>query len=234
MSEKKKLVVFSGAGVSAESGLKTFRDAGGLWENFDVMEVASIDGWNKNPELVLEFYTMRYKQLKTVKPNAAHKSIADLEDHFDVTVVTQNVDDLHERAGSSNVIHLHGELNLCRGVNHPQKTYPMPEGGIKIGQLCPEGGQMRPHIVWFGEMVPELDRAAEIVKKADIFIVVGTSLNVYPAAGLADHASGAVKYLVDPGEFAPFYKHGFKHIKEKASVGIPILASEIINEFTNL
>jgi len=194
---KKKLVVLSGAGVSAESGIKTFRDAGGLWEGHDVMEVASPEGFRKNPSLVLDFYNQRRRQLFEVQPNKAHYIIAELEQDFDITVVTQNVDDLHERAGSSNVVHLHGELLKARSVN----SYDSFDwkGDIHLGDLHTDGHQLRPHIVWFGEAVPAIPDAVSVVEKADIVIVIGTSLQVYPAAGLIDYASPkAMVYYIDP------------------------------------
>ncbi len=194
----KNLVVLSGAGISAESGIDTFRDAGGLWEGHDVMEVASPQGFENNPALVLDFYNKRRSQLKTVEPNAAHYCLAGLERNFNVQIITQNVDDLHERAGSSRVIHLHGELLKARSVNDPITIINCP-GDIHLGDLDAKGSQLRPHIVWFGEEVPEMENAIHIVEKADFVIVVGTSLQVYPAAGLMDYAPRhAHIYYVDP------------------------------------
>jgi NAD-dependent deacetylase len=217
---KKKTVVLSGAGVSAESGISTFRDSNGLWENYDVMEVASIEGWYKNPQLVIEFYNQRRTQLSTVAPNEAHKIIADLESDYEVTVVTQNVDDLHERGGSTQVIHLHGELTkVC---SDDQKKYIKDIGykTIKFGDLAPDGQLLRPFIVWFGEEVPLIQRASEIVASADIIIVLGTSLNVYPAAGLLYSAkSDAQIYVIDPKEVQPISKKVI-FIKEKATTGM--------------
>lgn len=196
---KPKLVVLSGAGVSAESGIATFRDAGGLWEGYDVMEVASIDGWYKNRKLVLDFYNMRRKQAITAVPNEAHKTIAQLEAKFDVTVVTQNVDDLHEKAGSSKVIHLHGELFKSRSTLDINLIYPVKGWELNEGDMCERGSQLRPNIVWFGEAVPLMSEAAKIVSKADVFIVVGTSLQVYPAASLVDYVSDAAhQFVIDP------------------------------------
>ncbi|MUV02908.1 NAD-dependent deacylase [Flavobacterium rakeshii] len=195
---KKNLVVLSGAGVSAESGIKTFRDAGGLWEGHNVMEVASPEGWRKNPALVLDFYNKRRQQLFEVTPNKAHNIIVELENHFDVTVITQNVDDLHERAGSTNVLHLHGELLKARSVNN---HYDIIEWTTDIyeGDLHTDGHQLRPHIVWFGEAVPAIPEAINIVEKADYLIIIGTSLQVYPAAGLIDYAKPHVTiYYLDP------------------------------------
>ncbi len=196
---KPKLVVLSGAGVSAESGIATFRDAGGLWEGYDVMEVASIDGWYKNRKLVLDFYNMRRKQAITAVPNEAHKTIAQLEAKFDVTVVTQNVDDLHEKAGSSKIVHLHGELFKSRSTLDTNLIYPVKGWELNEGDMCERGSQLRPNIVWFGEAVPLMSEAAKIVSKADVFIVVGTSLQVYPAASLVDYVSDAAhQFVIDP------------------------------------
>jgi NAD-dependent deacetylase len=195
----KKIVVLSGAGVSAESGIKTFRDAGGLWEGHDVMEVASPMGWLNNQDLVLDFYNQRRKQALTARPNQGHKIIADLEDHFEVTVVTQNVDNLHEKAGSSHVIHLHGELFKSRSIRHPELIYEVDGWELKTGDLCEKGFQLRPNIVWFGEEVPLMDTAIEEVKNTDILIIIGTSLQVYPAASLIHYAkNGVPKYIIDP------------------------------------
>lgn len=195
----KKVVVLSGAGVSAESGIKTFRDSNGLWEEYKVEDVASIDGWYKNKELVLNFYNARRRALQNAEPNDAHKIIAQLESDFDVTVVTQNVDNLHERAGSTKIIHLHGELTKARSVKDEFTTYDIGYNDINLGDKAPDGGQLRPFIVWFGESVPELGRAAKEVEKADILIIIGTSLNVYPAAGLVHYTKPGCKiYLIDP------------------------------------
>ncbi len=195
---KKKLVVLSGAGVSAESGIKTFRDAGGLWEGHDVMEVASPEGWYKNPALVLDFYNKRRRQLFEVQPNNAHKHIAHLEQYFDVNVITQNVDDLHERAGSTNVLHLHGELLKARSINNELDVIEWT-ADINEGDLHTDGHQLRPHIVWFGEAVPAIMDAMQIVQQADYLIVIGTSLQVYPAAGLIDYAKPDIPiFYIDP------------------------------------
>jgi len=193
-----KVVVLSGAGVSAESGLKTFRDEDGLWEGHDVMEVATPQGFQENPELVFEFYNQRRRLLKTAEPNDAHRLIAELETDFDVHVVTQNVDDLHERAGSTNVLHLHGELFKVRPVNDPHTIIDWRDD-LNSGDKDEQGNQLRPHVVWFGEAVPAMTEAVQIVKHADILIIVGTSLQVYPAAGLKDYVSPVTSiYLVDP------------------------------------
>ncbi|MBV6443463.1 MAG: NAD-dependent deacylase [Haliscomenobacteraceae bacterium CHB4] len=194
----KKIVVLTGAGISAESGIKTFRDSDGLWENHRIEDVATPEGWAKNPGLVLEFYNQRRAQLFEVEPNAGHKALAELEKNFDVHVVTQNVDDLHERAGSSRVLHLHGELRKSRSESYPDLIYAC-DGDIRLGDKCARGAQLRPHIVWFGEAVPMLEPAAELAAEADIFIIVGTSLQVYPAASLMIYANPRIPfYYVDP------------------------------------
>ncbi|OEK04428.1 SIR2 family NAD-dependent protein deacylase [Roseivirga misakiensis] len=195
----KKLVVLTGAGISAESGIKTFRDADGLWEGHDVMEVASPNGWFKNPGLVLEFYNQRRKQALSAKPNAAHFALAELQSMFDVQIITQNVDNLHEKAGSRNVHHLHGQLFQSRSTIDEELIYNMDDWPLNLGDLCEKGSQLRPNIVWFGEAVPMMELAIEITTQADIFLVVGTSLQVYPAAGLIDYApDDSKKFLIDP------------------------------------
>src|SRR5690606_33828737 len=219
----KKIAVLTGAGVSAESGLKTFRDADGLWEGHDVMTVATPQGWKNNTELVLEFYNQRRRQLLEVKPNAAHLALAKLEEQFCVDIITQNVDDLHERAGSSSVIHLHGELLKARSTVDPQLIFPWTQD-IKLGDLCKHHQQIRPHIVWFGEAVPLLEEAAAIVGRADIVMVIGTSMQVYPAAGLVDYKKpGVPLYFIDPNR--SITEHAITDLKiiaEKATVGVPI------------
>lgn len=193
----KKLVVLTGAGISAESGIKTFRDANGLWEGHDVMEVASYDGFLKNPELVLDFYNQRRRQLHEVVPNNAHRLLAELEQFYKVTIITQNVDDLHERAGSSEVIHLHGELFKVRSVKDESKVYEWKED-LLLSSINQDGHQLRPHIVWFGEAVPLMDQAVTKVLEADVLLIIGTSLQVYPAAGLIDYAHKAKEiYYID-------------------------------------
>ena len=194
----KKIVVLTGAGISAESGISTFRDSNGLWENHDIMEVASPQGWENNPALVLDFYNKRRRQAHKAKPNSAHLALAELEKNYKVVVITQNVDNLHEKAGSSNIIHLHGQLMVVRSTIDP--FYAREEtGDIHIGDLCPKGGQLRPHIVWFGEPVPMLNQAAMEVSTADIIIIIGTSMAVYPAAGLVAYASNSTPiYYIDP------------------------------------
>lgn len=225
---KKKLVIFSGAGVSAESGLKTFRDTGGLWEEFRIEDVATPEAWAANPALVTEFYNLRRKQVMEAQPNDAHKLLADLESRFDITIITQNIDDLHERAGSKKVLHLHGEIMKVRSSMHPELIYPIDKWEIKIGEMCERGSQLRPHIVWFGEMVPEMDNAIGIAAEADLFVVIGTSLNVYPAAGILNYVKpSAQKWLIDPGDFNLDYVINLKHIKKVASEGMKVLASEL-------
>ncbi|NBC57501.1 MAG: NAD-dependent deacylase [Bacteroidetes bacterium] len=197
-SKPSKIVVLSGAGISAESGLKTFRDADGLWEGHDVTEVATPQAFEANPHLVLDFYNQRRRQLKTVKPNTAHQILADLEAYFDIEIVTQNVDNLHESAGSTKVTHLHGELFKVRPVNNPNHLIEWKDD-LQMGDTDDKGNQLRPHVVWFGEAVPMMQNAIEIVKTADVLIVIGTSLQVYPAAGLMDYAHQDIPiYLIDP------------------------------------
>lgn len=222
-----KIVVLTGAGISAESGISTFRDANGLWENHDIMEVASIDGYLKNPELVQDFYNQRRKQLFDVTPNAAHYFLKELENEFDVTIITQNVDDLHERAGSKNIIHLHGELRKAKSDKDENLVYDWNDD-IKIGDLAEDGNQLRPAIVWFGEMVPMMDNAIDEVLKADILIVIGTSLQVYPAASLLDYVSAKTQIIcIDPSDLPINSK--IKHIKKNATQGIEDLKSYLNN-----
>ena len=195
----KKVVVLTGAGISAESGLRTFRDSGGLWEKYDLNEVATPEAWIKNQKLVLEFYNERRKQALEAKPNDGHHALVSLEKKFDVTIITQNIDNLHEKAGSSCVIHIHGEIMKAQSSLNPELVYPLDDWKLNIGQKCEAGSQLRPNVVWFGEPVPKMLEASEITRNADIFIVIGTSLNVYPAAGLIDVAlDRAPKYLIDP------------------------------------
>lgn len=217
----KKLVVLSGAGISAESGIKTFRDSGGLWEGHRVEDVATPEGWRRDPEMVLEFYNQRRKQAVDAKPNRGHEILAELEQHYDVTVITQNVDNLHERAGSSNVIHLHGSLFESRSTKNPALIYPIAGWELKLGDVCELGSQLRPNIVWFGEAVPMIEIAADISSGADIFLVVGTSMVVYPAAGLIDYVPDRVKkYVVDPNKPEIFHVPNLEFIAEKASIGM--------------
>lgn len=225
----KHLVVISGAGLSAESGLKTFRDADGLWENHHVMEVASIGGWMKNPSLVLEFYNQRRAQLLKSQANHAHRTLAELEKDFKVSIITQNVDDLHERAGSTHVLHLHGELLKVRSSDHPDLVYNFT-GNLSLGDLCEKGSQLRPDIVWFGEEVPRIDPAIELVKQADIVLVVGTSLIVYPAAGLINYAPRSCKkFLIDP-VIPPTLPKDFHTIEAPATVGIDLFKTQVYEQ----
>jgi NAD-dependent deacetylase len=224
----KKLVVLTGAGVSADSGLATFRDSGGLWEGYDIEEVASIEGYYRNREKVLDFYNMRRSQSAKAQPNAAHKSIAELEAFFDVTVVTQNVDDLHERAGSSRVIHLHGLLKEAKSENDDSLVIEIGADPIKLGDKAPDGSQLRPNIVWFGEPVPMIETAAVEVSEADIFLVIGTSLAVYPAASLVNYTPpGIPKYIIDPSVPELFTYDGWSHIRKKAAEGMPELSKKL-------
>ena len=225
----KKLVVLSGAGISAESGISTFRDAGGLWEGHDVMEVASPEGWRRNPDLVLHFYNQRRRQLHEVKPNAGHYGLAELEQHFDVRIITQNVDNLHERAGSTNVLHLHGELLKVRSIRNPSFVLDWHDD-LFIGDHDSDGNQLRPHIVWFGEEIPALEEALDMTQSADIYVVVGTSLQVYPAAGLIGFTNpGIPVFYLDPHP-APINNlpNPLQIISEKASVGFPILRDKLL------
>lgn len=226
----KKVIVLSGAGMSAESGILTFRDNGGLWQNHSIEEVATPYAWMKNPELVNEFYNQRRKQLLEVDPNAAHFALAKLEDKFDVQIITQNVDDLHERAGSSNVLHLHGELRKVRSEKNEALISVLDGWELKMGDLAEDGAQLRPHIVWFGEAVPEIENAAKLVHLADILIVVGTSLSVYPAAGLLNETKfGCRRIYIDPKADTQ-YLEGVERIAEKASVGVGRIVEELLNE----
>jgi NAD-dependent deacetylase len=225
----KKLVVLTGAGISAESGIPTFRDADGLWEGYDVMEVATPEGWMKNPALVLEFYNQRRKNALGVKPNRGHEILAELENHFNVTVVTQNVDNLHERAGSTNVIHLHGSLFESRSSLDENLVYPIEGWQLNVGDLCEKGSQLRPNIVWFGEMVPLIEVAAKIVAEADVFLIVGTSMAVYPAAGLIHYVPAqAMKYVVDPKLPDIGRMPLLKLIEDKASTGMEKVKKELL------
>lgn len=228
--KKTKIVVLTGAGVSAESGVSTFRDSNGLWENYKVEDVASIEGWYRNPALVLEFYNARRAQLAEVKPNAAHVAIASLEQDYDVTVVTQNVDNLHERAGSTKIIHLHGELTKVRPENccndrdgySEETVFDIGTDSINIGDMAPNGAQLRPHIVWFGEAVPKIEKAIDAVEAADMLLIVGTSLQVYPAAGLYRYAKSATPiYIIDPKD-VPVRDGRVTHIKDVATNGMEV------------
>lgn len=223
----KRLVILSGAGISAESGIRTFRDMNGLWEEYDVMEVASIEAWHKNPELLLRFYNDRRKQMIASQPNRGHLLLAELGKIFDVQIITQNVDDLHERAGSNHVLHLHGELTKARSTKDPDLIYVLDNPEMKIGDLCDKGSQLRPHIVWFGEAVPEMDKAIELTQSANILCVIGTSLNVYPAAGLLNYAPKNIPvFLIDPNPPAHLPQH-IQVIPEKAGVGVGLFFEKL-------
>lgn len=226
-----KLVVLSGAGISAESGIKTFRDMGGLWEEYDIMEVASPEGWARNPRLVQKFYNDRRRQLLDCKPNRAHLLLVELEKYYDVEIVTQNVDDLHERAGSSKVLHLHGELKKARSTYDPSLVYDIEGWEIKDDDRCEKGYPLRPHIVWFGEPVYAMEPATAIVSGADVLIVIGTSLNVYPAAGLVDYVpEGCAVYLIDPNEVMYYGRKRVEMIKEKAGHGMGLLFEKLTGD----
>ena len=231
----KKLVILSGAGISAESGISTFRDAGGLWDKYPVMQVASIEGYEANPELVINFYNERRKQLLDVKPNQGHILCAELEKYFDVTVVTQNVDNLHERAGSHHIIHLHGELTkVCSSYNPNDPRYirelKPEEFEVKMGDKAGDGSQLRPFIVWFGEAVPEIETAVRYVEQTDIFVIIGTSMNVYPAASLLYYVPDkADVYLIDPKDVNINTRRPITHIKKGASEGMKELLEKLIN-----
>lgn len=227
---KKHLVILSGAGMSQESGIRTFRDMDGLWEEYDVMEVATPEAWHKNPELVMKFYNDRRKQLYECSPNAGHSGLAELEKFLEVDIITQNIDDLHERAGSTRVLHLHGELKKARSSVDESLIYDTDGWELKFGQLCARGSQLRPHIVWFGEAVPAMEEAISIVEKADILVVIGTSLNVYPAAGLVNYTkSGTPIYLIDPERPSAFIRN-VTFIQEKASKGVELLKDLLIKD----
>lgn len=229
LSGKSRIVVLTGAGVSQESGLSTFRDNNGLWEEYNVYDVATPEAWAKNPELVQRFYNARRKQLLEVFPNSAHEYLVQLESQFDVTVITQNIDDLHERSGSSNVVHLHGELRKSRSTIDENLIYDIEGWELSMDSKCEKGGVLRPHVVWFGEMVPMIDVAASIVREADVLLVVGTSLSVYPAAGLLHEVSGGVPViLVDPGELNTSGLNNVYHIREKATVGVKKLVLKML------
>lgn len=225
----KKIVVLTGAGISAESGVSTFRDSDGLWHNHRIEEVASPIAWENNRELVLDFYNQRRKQLFEVEPNDGHKWLVKLEDKYDVQIITQNVDDLHERAGSSNILHLHGELKKVRSTEDPELIYTLDHWELKNGDKCELGSQLRPHIVWFGESVPMIEPAISIASGADILIVIGTSMVVYPAASLINYVGDKIpKYYIDPKAFQVSGISNLKIITEKAGVGVPKLVEQLL------
>ena len=221
----KNLVVFTGAGISAESGLGTFRDSGGLWENYKIEEVATLEAFVKNPELVLDFYNLRRRQMIKSKPNDAHYSLNLLEKKFNLSIITQNVDDLHERSGSKNVLHLHGQLNQSMSTNDG-RVFDIEGFELNIGDCCPLGSQLRPNVVWFGEMVPNIQIASEIVAKADIFIIIGTSLNVYPAASLLNYVSESCRVILIDKD--PVMVDGIEILAESATIGVPKIVDKLL------
>jgi NAD-dependent deacetylase len=230
MSTKKHIVVLTGAGISAESGLKTFRDSDGLWMGYDIEDVATPQAFAKNPKLVLDFYNMRRAEVKKAQPNIAHQLLAKLESDFNVTIVTQNIDDLHERGGSSNVLHLHGQIFKMRSVKNEDAIFDI-QNDINLGDLAADGGQLRPHIVWFNEPVPMIEKAAQIMATADIFILAGTSLQVYPAAGLMDYLEGHVpKYIVDKSIPPVGRYNNIIAIEKTATEGMEQLYKMLTNE----
>jgi len=225
----KKLVVLTGAGISAESGISTFRDSGGLWEQYNVMDVAHHDSWEKNPALMLKFYNERRQQLKKCLPNDAHKTLKYLEDFYDVHIITQNVDNLHERAGSANILHLHGELTKARSSFDENLVYDIGYKDIIMGDLCEKGYQLRPHIVWFGENVPNISIAHQICSTAYILVIIGTSLNVYPASEIIHSAPENIPvYVIDPNDINIYSSANIFHIKEKAVEGVKTLIKKLI------
>lgn len=227
----KHIVVLTGAGISAESGVKTFRDAGGLWEGYRIEEVATPQAWKRNPTLVLDFYNQRRKQAFEAKPNAAHFALVELEKHFKVSIITQNVDDLHERAGSAHVLHLHGELFKARSTANESLVYPINGVELNIGDKCELGSQLRPHIVWFGEPVPMIEKAIEITQKADIFLIIGTSLVVYPAAGLVEYTSAHTPiYVIDPHLPNLKSRKNLFLFEENATTGVVKVVKQLLEE----
>ena len=226
----KRIVVLTGAGISAESGLKTFRDSDGLWEGYNIEDVATPQAWQRNPQLVQDFYNMRRKDVLAAQPNLAHYALAKLEERFDVTIITQNIDDLHERAGSTNVVHLHGIITRSQSSINPELTYPIDGWELKMGEVCELGSPLRAHVVWFGEDVPMIEKAARICAGAELFILSGTSLAVYPAAGLIHYVrAGVKKYIVDPNIPAVSRLTNVVEIQAKATDGIPELVEELMS-----
>ena len=226
----KKIIIFSGAGISAESGLKTFRDNNGLWENYNIMDVATPEAWRKNPKEVLNFYNIRRKQVLKSQPNSAHKHLVKLEAKYDVQIITQNIDDLHERAGSSNVLHLHGEILKSRSTINNIR-YKIKGSELNIGDHCKKNKQLRPDVVWFGEAVPNMILAEKLCKDADLLIIIGTSLSVYPAANIIDFVSEKCeKYVIDLNEINLRNVKNLNFIQKKASIGIPILAKFLLEK----
>lgn len=230
----KKVVVLTGAGMSADSGLKTFRESDGLWEGHDVRKVATPEAWRKNPEQVLDFYNARRRQAHKAQPNEGHKALARLEEKFDVTIITQNVDGLHERAGSTDVLHLHGQLSKARSTEDSSLIYEIGGDSIEVGDTADDGAQLRPHVVWFGEGVPNMSKAAQIVPMAEILIVIGTSLVVYPAASLTDYAKSSIpKFIIDPNKPELYDDSNWEHLEERAAVGTPKLVDQLIQNHAN-
>lgn len=229
MPDRKKLVILSGAGISQESGIDTFRDSDGLWEKHNIYDVATPEAFESNPSLVLDFYNARREAVRKAHPNSAHVICTRLEKHFDVQIITQNIDDLHERAGSKNVLHLHGCIEQARSVKNTLKLIDLNGKNIALGDLAEDGEQLRPHVVWFGEEVPEFPRAAEIMAQADLLLIIGTSLKVYPAAGLTDFYNRELPiYIIDPNDLDISTNKRVKHIKEKASLGMLHFYEELV------
>lgn len=229
MAERKNIVVLTGAGISAESGISTFRDQGGLWEGYDIEDVATPQAFERQPETVLEFYNERRRKVKDAEPNEGHKALAKLEEQHDVTVITQNIDDLHERAGSTNVVHLHGQIKQAKSSGDPSLIYDISTEDIKMGDKCKKGYQLRPHVVWFGEPVPMMEKAMRISSEAEVFMVVGTSLAVYPAASLIDFVPlEAVKYIIDKQIPAVGNVKNLKTYELPATEGVPKVLEELM------
>jgi NAD-dependent deacetylase len=228
---KKKIIVLTGAGISAESGLQTFRGSNGLWNGYNIYEVASPQGWQKDPAMVLDFYNMRRREVAKAKPNLAHKVLVELEKKFEVIIITQNIDNLHEQAGSSHIIHLHGEIIKAQSTTNPELIYNIEFEDIEIGQTCELGSQLRPFIVWFGEAVPMIEKAVHKCADADILIVVGTSLQVYPAAGLIHEVpSVSKKYIIDPEAVHASPFKNIEYIKATATEGLPMLVNQLLHD----
>jgi NAD-dependent deacetylase len=227
--EMKKIVILTGAGISAESGLRTFRDSDGLWEGYNIEDVATPEAWQRNPKLVQDFYNERRKNVLDVKPNAAHYALAKLEEKYDVTIITQNIDDLHERGGSTNVVHLHGIITRSQSSKNSKLTYPIEGWEIKMDEVCELGSPLRAHVVWFGEDVPMIEKAARICADAELFILVGSSLAVYPAAGLINYVKpGVSKYIIDPKIPQVSQNRSIIKMEEKATVGVPLLVNQLL------
>lgn len=229
---KPKLVAFTGSGVSAESGLKTFRDSDGLWEEYNVYDVATPEAWNRDRKLVLDFYNARRRQVINAAPNAAHMALAKLESKFDVEIITQNIDDLHERAGSSKVLHLHGEIMKAQSTLYRQLVYPIKGSELNEGDLCERGSQLRPFVVWFGEEVPMIRVGEQIISRAELVLIIGTSLQVYPAAGLVRYAPvGAKKYYIDPNADVTIFPDNIEVINSKAGIAVPTLVEKLMSDY---